>query len=106
MSTVKSPLYIFTMLNKFNVRTATTLEDFDIVEGLSGGRLGLRSSQTRLHAPDLTGVLADGAVTGELATTSNVVDDHLGPFFSILFENQEEKQASSQFQHCCIVSVV
>lgn len=63
---------------------------------LAGVVWGCYLLQTRLHAPDLTGVLADGAVTGEFSTTSNVVDDHLGPFFGILFQNQEEEQTSSQ----------
>lgn len=37
-----------------------------------------------LHAPDLTSVLGDGAITGELATSGNVVDHLLGPFLGVL----------------------
>lgn len=40
--------------------------------------------QSRLHSPDLTGVLGDGAIAGELATASNVVNRLLGPFFGVL----------------------
>lgn len=40
--------------------------------------------QCGLHAPDLTGVLGDGAIAGELATSSNVVNHLLGPFFGVL----------------------
>lgn len=40
--------------------------------------------QSRLHPPDLTGVLGDGAIAGELATASNVVNHLLGPFFGVL----------------------
>lgn len=73
---------------------------------LAGVVWGCDLLQTRLHAPDLTGVLGDGAVAGEFATTSNVVDDHLGPFFSILFENEEEEQVSSQFLFfCCVLKL-
>lgn len=73
---------------------------------LAGVVWGCNLLQTRLHAPDLTGVLGDGAVAGEFATTSYVVDDHLGPFFSILFENEEEEQVSSQFLHCFFCCVL
>lgn len=37
-----------------------------------------------LHAPDLAGILGNGAVAGELATSRNVVDHHLGPFLGVL----------------------
>lgn len=40
--------------------------------------------QCGLHPPDLTGVLGDGAIAGELATASNVVNRLLGPFFGVL----------------------
>lgn len=63
---------------------------------LAGVVWGCDLLQTGLHAPDLTSVLADGAVAGEFATASNVVDDHLGPFFSILLENEEEEQVSNK----------
>lgn len=43
-----------------------------------------------LHAPDLTSILGNGAVTGELATPSNVVDHLLGPFLGILGENKND----------------
>lgn len=56
-----------------------------------GGRRGLariiRGSdllQTGLHAPDLPGILGNGAVTGEFTTASNVMDHLLGPFFRVL----------------------
>lgn len=48
--------------------------------------------QCGLHAPDLAGVLGNGAVTGELATSSNIVDHLLGPFLRVLV--WEGKQAS------------
>ncbi len=38
----------------------------------------------RLYAPDLTCVLCDGAVAGELSRSSNVSDDLFGPFFWVL----------------------
>lgn len=37
-----------------------------------------------LHAPDLTSVLGNGAIAGELATSSDVVDHLLGPFLGVL----------------------
>ena len=37
-----------------------------------------------LHAPDLAGILGDGAITGELSRASDVVDHLLGPFFGVL----------------------
>lgn len=37
-----------------------------------------------LHAPDLTSILGNGAITGELATSGNVVDHLLGPFLGVL----------------------
>lgn len=67
---------------------------------LAGVVWGCDLLQTGLHAPDLTSVLGDGAVAGEFAATSNVVDYHLGPFFSVLFENEEKEHVSSQFQLC------
>lgn len=47
---------------------------------VGGGQL----LQCGLHAPDLTGVLGDGAITRELATSCNVVDHLLGPFLRVL----------------------
>lgn len=62
-------------------------------EGLDGGchvdslqvpvRVG-EFLERRLHAPDLTSVLGNGAVTGELATSGDVVDHLLGPFLGVL----------------------
>lgn len=40
--------------------------------------------QCGLHAPDLTGILGNGAIAGELARPSDVVDHLLGPFFGVL----------------------
>lgn len=40
--------------------------------------------QRGLHAPDLTSVLGNGAVAGELATSGDVVDHLLGPFLGVL----------------------
>lgn len=40
--------------------------------------------QRGLHAPDLPGVLGDGAIAGELTTAGNVVNRLLGPFFGVL----------------------
>lgn len=37
-----------------------------------------------LHAPDLTSILGNGAIAGELATSGNVVDHLLGPFLRVL----------------------
>lgn len=42
--------------------------------------------QRGLHAPDLTGVLGDGAVAGELSRSGDVVDHLLGPFLGVLVE--------------------
>lgn len=42
--------------------------------------------QRGLHAPDLTGVLGDGAVAGELSGSGDVVDHLLGPFLGVLVE--------------------
>lgn len=50
--------------------------------------------QCGLHAPDLAGVLGNGAVTGELATSGNIVDHLLGPFLRVLV--REGKQASQE----------
>lgn len=40
--------------------------------------------QTGLHAPDLPGILGNGAVTGEFTRASNVMDHLLGPLFGVL----------------------
>lgn len=48
--------------------------------------------QRRLHPPDLTGVLGDGAIAGELATASNVVNRLLGPFFGVLMWRSKRKR--------------
>lgn len=48
--------------------------------------------QCGFHAPDLAGVLGNGAVTGELATSGNIVDHLLGPFLRVLV--QEGKRGS------------
>lgn len=40
--------------------------------------------QGRFHSPDLTGVLGDGAVAGELATACNVKDHLPCPLFCVL----------------------
>lgn len=42
--------------------------------------------QAGLHAPDLPGILGDGAVAGEFTTAGDVVDHHLGPRFRVLQE--------------------
>lgn len=42
--------------------------------------------QTGLHAPDLPGVLRDGAVAGELPRASDVVDHLPGPLPGVLPE--------------------
>lgn len=75
------------MVNKLNARTATTINFLLLQSDLMGVIGCCDFLQAGLHAPDLTGILADGAVTGEFATTSNVVDDLLGPFLSVLFGN-------------------
>lgn len=41
-----------------------------------------------LHPPDLPGVLGNGAIAGELARSSNVVDHLLGPFLGVLMKEQ------------------
>lgn len=38
----------------------------------------------RLYAPDLTCILCDGAVAGELSRSCNILDDLFGPFFWVL----------------------
>ena len=53
-----------------------------LFELLVGGRDLL---QAGLHAPDLPGLLGNGAVAGEFTTACNVMDHHLGPFLGILF---------------------
>lgn len=40
--------------------------------------------QCGLHAPDFSSVLGNGAITRELATSSDVVDHLLGPFLGVL----------------------
>ncbi len=45
---------------------------------------GWKFLECGLHAPDLPGVLADGAIAGELSTSGNVVDHLLGPFLGVL----------------------
>lgn len=45
--------------------------------------------QTGFYAPDFTGVLSNGAVTGELARSGNVVNHLLGPFFGFLFDEAD-----------------
>lgn len=57
--------------------------------------------QRGLHAPDLAGVLGNGAVTGELATSSNIVDHLLGPFLGVLA--REGKQASHDPVYLCFM---
>ena len=53
---------------------------------VGGGQL----LQCGLHAPDLTGVLRDGAVAGELAAAGDVVDNLLGPFLGVLSRRQKQ----------------
>ncbi len=38
----------------------------------------------RLYAPDLTCILSDGTVAGELSRSCNISDDLFGPFFWVL----------------------
>lgn len=45
--------------------------------------------QCGLHTPDLTGVLGDGTIAGELARTGDVEDHFLGPLLGFLFEEEE-----------------
>lgn len=40
--------------------------------------------QAGLHAPDLLGILGNGAIAGEFAASGNVADHLLGPLFRIL----------------------
>lgn len=40
--------------------------------------------QTGLHAPDLPGILGNGAVTGEFTRAGYVMDHLLGPLFGVL----------------------
>ena len=47
--------------------------------------------QAGLHSPDFASVLGDGAVAGELATASDVVDHLLGPLLGVLFEGNETR---------------
>lgn len=42
--------------------------------------------QTGLHAPDLPGILGNGAIAGEFARAGNVMDHHLGPLFRVLLK--------------------
>lgn len=46
--------------------------------------------QCGLHAPDLAGILGDGAVTGELTAACNVVDHLLGPFLGVLEQGYKQ----------------
>lgn len=59
------------------------------VEGLVLGRIpglvGWWDLQVGgLHVPDVSGILLDGAVAGELAGRRDVPDDHLGPCLGVL----------------------
>lgn len=52
----------------------------------------IRSSdllQAGLHAPDLPGILGNGAIAGEFTTASNVMDHLLGPLFRVLLTHRE-----------------
>ncbi len=40
----------------------------------------------RLYAPDLTCILSDGTVAGELSRSCNISDDLFGPFFWVLMK--------------------
>lgn len=51
--------------------------------------------QGGLHAPDLPSVLGNGAIAGELARSSDVVDHLLGPFFWVLVGGQQYKKHQS-----------
>lgn len=42
-----------------------------------------------LYAPDLSCILGDSAVTGELARAGNILDHLLGPLLGILSEEEE-----------------
>lgn len=47
--------------------------------------IGWRDLQIcRLHPPDLTRVLRDGAIAGEFPRVGDVFDHNLGPFFRVL----------------------
>lgn len=52
--------------------------------GLARVVRGSNLLQIWLHAPNLPGVLGDGAVAGKFATAGDVVDDLLGPGFGVL----------------------
>ena len=53
--------------------------------GLDGRLVGGRDLHAgRFDTPNLPGVFGDGAVAGEFTGTSNVLDDHLSPFFRVL----------------------
>ncbi len=61
----------------------------------------------RLYAPDLTCVLCDGAVAGELSRSSNVSDDLFGPFFWVLRKRKgnfthNEGQSKSKLKKAAI----
>lgn len=44
--------------------------------------------QTRLHAPDLPGILRNGPVTGEFTTAGDVMDYLLCPLFRVLLRDR------------------
>lgn len=46
--------------------------------------------QTGLHAPDLPGILGDGAVAGEFTRASYVMDHLLGPLFGVLVKQETD----------------
>lgn len=48
--------------------------------------------QTGLHAPDLPGILGDGAVAGEFTTAGDVMDHHLGPLLRVLLIHREGRR--------------
>lgn len=48
----------------------------------------------RLHPPDLTGILCDGSVTGELPRARNVPDDFPGPLTGILGRAEAKSELS------------
>lgn len=47
--------------------------------------------QTGFHTPDLTSILSNGAIAGELARSSNVVNHLLGPFLGFLCDKVDQK---------------
>ena len=51
---------------------------------LRGSRFGFLGHHAGLGSPDLSGVLVDGAITGELAHGGNVLHYHLQPVFAVL----------------------